>query len=163
MQGLHELGLLDSEHFCLPESSGSTSWSDGMFGFSLLWLEECLCVWAGLMLLEVEKTESSRPQQHSDGSSVPWQENSHLKGCYEQKNWGELGKVHRGSWFVFHTDHSAPINSDFCPQTSSPGTLPGASERTDFIFHNTGGSRINNAITTHHRGLFSGALKIQPS
>lgn len=68
-----DLGLVEPERFCLPESSGSCSWSEDWFGFSLLWLEECLCVWAGLMVLDVGKGEFSRLQQHSDDcSSVAW-------------------------------------------------------------------------------------------
>lgn len=51
------LGLLELEPFCLPEGSGSCSWSEDWFGFSLLWLEECLSVWAGLMLLEFSRLQ----------------------------------------------------------------------------------------------------------
>lgn len=54
-------------------------------------------MWAGPMVPDVGKGEFSRLQQHwGDCPSVARWEDRHPTGCYEQKNWSELGKMNGG-------------------------------------------------------------------
>lgn len=81
---------------------------------------------------DVVKKEFSRHRHRlDDRPAVALQENSYLRGCHERKHLSELGKLNRGSWLVLH---AAPINSAFCPCTSSPVTELGARRENKDIF-----------------------------